>query len=46
MDSTMQDADVLVSDLLIHGQRVHPDAAVAEFHGATTRRLPLHRGPG
>src|SRR5437762_8813720 len=36
MDSTMQDADVLVSDMLIHGQRMHPDAAVAEFHGAAT----------
>jgi len=32
----MQDADALVSDMLIHGQRVHPDAAVAEFHGAAT----------
>ena len=30
MDSTMQDADVLVSDMLIHGQRVHPGAAVTE----------------
>ena len=32
----MQDADALVSDMLIHGQRAHPDAAVAEFHGAAT----------
>jgi acyl-CoA synthetase (AMP-forming)/AMP-acid ligase II len=32
----MQDADVLVSDMLIHGQRVHPDAVVTEFHGAAT----------
>src|SRR6266567_2801614 len=36
MDSTMQDTDAQVSDMLVHGQRVHPDAAVAEFHGATT----------
>ena len=36
MDSTMQDADVQVSDMLVHGQRVHPDAAVTEFRGAAT----------
>jgi hypothetical protein len=26
MKGTMQDAELLVSDLLVHGQRVHPDA--------------------
>src|SRR6266566_4479844 len=36
MDSTMQDTDAQVSDMLVHGQRVHPDAAVTEFRGAAT----------
>ena len=28
MDSTMQDVDLLVSDILEHGARVHPGAHV------------------
>jgi fatty-acyl-CoA synthase len=33
MDSTMQDVDLLVSDILEHGARVHPDAQVVHYRG-------------
>ncbi len=33
MHSTMQDAELLVSDLLDHGARVHPHAQVIHYHG-------------
>src|SRR4051812_10380366 len=31
MRSTMQDAELLVSELLAHGERVHPEAAVHHY---------------
>lgn len=36
MDSTMQDAELLVSDLLAHGARVHPGARVLHYDPAGT----------
>jgi hypothetical protein len=39
MDSTMQDTELLVSDLFEHGRRVHPDAMVFHYDGATHSML-------
>jgi fatty-acyl-CoA synthase len=36
MDSTMQDAELLVSDMLAHGARVHPGARVLHYDPAGT----------
>src|SRR5215213_5043403 len=36
MRSTMQDAELLVSELLAHGERVHPEAAVRHYSEAGT----------
>jgi fatty-acyl-CoA synthase len=36
MDSTMQDGELLVSDLLDHGARVHPEARVAHYQGVAS----------
>ncbi|MGQ4601265.1 long-chain-fatty-acid--CoA ligase [Nocardia sp. R6R-6] len=36
MDSTMQDTELLVSDLFEHGCSVHPDAVVAHYQGHRT----------
>src|SRR4051794_624780 len=36
MRSTMQDAELLVSELLAHGELVHPDAAVRHYSEAGT----------
>lgn len=36
MDSTMQDTELLVSDLLAHGAMVHPDSRIAHYLGGDT----------
>ncbi len=39
MDSTMQDADLLVSDLFEHGRLVHPNAVVTHYRGGKSSNL-------
>ncbi|WP_370178914.1 fatty acid--CoA ligase [Rhodococcus wratislaviensis] len=38
MHSTMQDVDLLVSDLFLHGLRTHPDSAVLHYQGGRVQR--------
>ena len=39
MHSTMQDVDLLVSDLFLHGLRTHPDSAVLHYRAGEVRRV-------
>src|SRR4051795_8966557 len=36
MQSTMQDTELLVSELLAHGERIHPHATVTHYLGTET----------
>ncbi|TQC39193.1 fatty acid--CoA ligase, partial [Rhodococcus sp. WS4] len=38
MHSTMQDVDLLVSDLFLHGLRTHPDSSVLHYQGGRVQR--------
>ncbi|MDV7089904.1 fatty acid--CoA ligase [Rhodococcus sp. IEGM 248] len=39
MHSTMQDVDLLVSDLFLHGLRTHPESSVLHYQGGEVLRL-------
>ena len=39
MHSTMQDVDLLVSDLFLHGLRTHPESSVLHYQGGEVRRV-------
>ncbi|MDT2007455.1 fatty acid--CoA ligase [Rhodococcus opacus] len=39
MHSTMQDVDLLVSDLFLHGLRTHPNSSVLHYQGGEVRRV-------
>ena len=38
MHSTMQDVDLLVSDLFLHGLRTHPESSVLHYQGGRVQR--------
>ncbi|QZS56782.1 fatty acid--CoA ligase [Rhodococcus opacus] len=42
MHSTMQDVDLLVSDLFLHGLHTHPESSVLHYQGGEVQRLSFH----